>query len=163
MKKMLKNKKGFTLVELLAVIVILAIIMVIATQRIGDVIAGARADSFVESYQMIAKQVQTNMMAGKTDAEIKCSTDSDCQTNYGLSTDYSLNVTGDSSSGFTVTLKPTTDSKFKNIDLVNKGKTKCGNVIKHNVGAADEYSEGTINAGVYSAKCYTQYIKGTVK
>ena len=125
MKKMLKNKKGFTLVELLAVIVILAIIMVIATQRIGDVIAGARADSFTESFQMIAKQVQTNMIAGKTDTEIICSTDSDCQTKYGLSTDYSLTVSGNSSSGFIVALEPTDNSKFKNIDLEGKGKDRC--------------------------------------
>ena len=36
MKKTLKNKKGFTLVELLAVIVVLAIIMVIATQQVNN-------------------------------------------------------------------------------------------------------------------------------
>ena len=35
---MMKNKKGFTLVELLAVIVILAVILVIAIPRIIDVI-----------------------------------------------------------------------------------------------------------------------------
>ena len=40
------NKKGFTLVELLAVIVILAIIAVIAVPSILAIIEGARKDSF---------------------------------------------------------------------------------------------------------------------
>ena len=71
MKKILKNKKGFTLVELLAVIVILAIIMVIATQQIGKVISGARADSFVESYQMVERQVKTYISSDQTNL-IEC-------------------------------------------------------------------------------------------
>lgn len=45
-RKMMKNEKGFTLVELLAVIVILGIIVAIAIPAIGNVIekAGKNAD-----------------------------------------------------------------------------------------------------------------------
>ena len=43
---MMKNKKGFTLVELLAVIVILAVILVIAIPRILDVIDSSKLSSF---------------------------------------------------------------------------------------------------------------------
>ena len=39
------NKKGFTLVELLAVIVVLAIIALIGYTVVGDVISGAQKDS----------------------------------------------------------------------------------------------------------------------
>ena len=39
------NKKGFTLVELLAVIVVLAIIALIGYTVVGDIIAGAQKDS----------------------------------------------------------------------------------------------------------------------
>ena len=55
MKKLLKNKKGFTLVELLAVIVVLAIIMVIATQQINRTLKKARTNSLIESAQMAVK------------------------------------------------------------------------------------------------------------
>lgn len=53
------NKKGFTLIELLAVIVVLAIIMVIATQQVNKTISKSRSNSFIESYQMVVKQVKT--------------------------------------------------------------------------------------------------------
>ena len=42
---MKKNSKGFTLVELLAVIVVLAVIMVIATTQVNATIKKSRANS----------------------------------------------------------------------------------------------------------------------
>ena len=148
MKKMLKNKKGFTLVELLAVIVILAIIMVIATQQIGKVIAGARADSFVESYQMVAKQIQTYIISDQT-----VCTGNSCANDFGLSSDYALTITDMGSNTYKVKLEPgASGSKFENLDLVTYGKNKCS--------AA---TSGTISAGQYSADCTTTTIEGTVK
>ncbi|GAA4066268.1 competence type IV pilus major pilin ComGC [Amphibacillus indicireducens] len=44
-KKMIKGEKGFTLVELLAVIVILGIVVAIAIPAIGSVIDNARGDA----------------------------------------------------------------------------------------------------------------------
>ncbi len=58
MKKNL-NKKGFTLVELLAVIVILGIIMLIAIPSIAGIITNARKDSFVQSMGQYIKAVHT--------------------------------------------------------------------------------------------------------
>jgi len=49
----MKNKKGFTLVELLAVIVILAIILVIAVPKILTVIDDTRKESMKSSALMI--------------------------------------------------------------------------------------------------------------
>lgn len=61
------NKKGFTLVELLAVIVVLAIIMVIATQAIGNVIKKNTVSSFKSSLDMVTKQAkQAEVMSSGT-------------------------------------------------------------------------------------------------
>ncbi|WP_374054413.1 type II secretion system protein [Rossellomorea sp. FM04394] len=54
MKKMLKNERGLTLVELLAVIVILGIIAAIAVPSIGGVIKNSKEDAKVaEALQII--------------------------------------------------------------------------------------------------------------
>ena len=72
MKEMKRN--GFTLVELLAVIVILAIILLIAVPNILGVIEGAREDSDISSAKMIATQgryyaLQTSIAAGSVDVD----------------------------------------------------------------------------------------------
>ena len=52
-KKMIKGEKGFTLVELLAVIVILGIIVAIAIPAIGTVIENAQKDADEAAVEMI--------------------------------------------------------------------------------------------------------------
>ncbi len=59
MKKM--NKKGFTLVELLAVIVILAILMAIAATNLGPVIDNSRRASMRSTAQQILNSVQSQL------------------------------------------------------------------------------------------------------
>ena len=59
MKKM--NKKGFTLVELLAVIVILAILMAIAATNLGPVIDNSRRASMRSTAQQIMSSVQSQL------------------------------------------------------------------------------------------------------
>jgi type IV pilus assembly protein PilA len=54
MKKLLKNERGLTLVELLAVIVILGIIAAIAVPSIGNIIDNSKEDAQVaEALQII--------------------------------------------------------------------------------------------------------------
>ena len=61
MKKM--NRKGFTLVELLAVIVILAILMAIAATNIGPVIDNSRRSSMRTTAQQILDAVRLQLTA----------------------------------------------------------------------------------------------------
>jgi len=55
----MKKKNGFTLVELLAVIVILGIILLIAVPKIMSVVSSAKESSFSSSAKLIATQAET--------------------------------------------------------------------------------------------------------
>lgn len=61
--KNLKNKKGFTLVELLAVIVILALIMAIAIYSISGVLTSSRQSVFKETAAGIIRGVKLQLTA----------------------------------------------------------------------------------------------------
>ena len=150
MKKILKNKKGFTLVELLAVIVVLAIIMVIATQQVGKAINNARANSFVESYQMIVKQANLFMSQDET---VTCggTDEKECLSYYNLSNDYTLTITkDDSAKTYTITLGITDNGKFKNLDLNKYGKYIDGSfcsvekIGSNAISCGEQRIEGTI-------------------
>jgi type IV pilus assembly protein PilA len=72
----MKNKKGFTLVELLAVIVILAIILVIAVPKILTVIDDTRTESLKSSAKMIISSAEreyaTRTALGTSTAGMSC-------------------------------------------------------------------------------------------
>ena len=72
------NKKGFTLVELLAVIVILAIILVIAIPAIFNVIDDARKGSIESSAKLIAKNIMTDSLAKQVIGGTYIVADADC-------------------------------------------------------------------------------------
>ena len=74
---MSKHKKyGFTLVELLAVIVILAVILVIAVPQIISTITESRKGAFASSAKLIASMAETKKLSNDTlgiDTNIECS------------------------------------------------------------------------------------------
>ena len=141
----MKNKNGFTLIELLAVIVVLAVIMVIATQQVNGVMAKARSNSFIESYQMVIRQGKT-CAAQDTDA----SDQDEC--NYDLTDDYQLTVTA-SGDVYTVTLTATNSGKFANMDL-----TQYGNAANDNKDGCD-----ATKIGAGASSCTKNSITGTFK
>ena len=84
---MKKKKRGFTLVELLAVIVILAVILVIAVPQIMSVIESARKGSIESTAKLIAEGAEreyTNRKILGKDTNIECSDVSSMNSNdYG--------------------------------------------------------------------------------
>ena len=75
------NKKGFTLMELLAVIVIIAIITLITIPVVGNIIEKSKKDAFLRSIEGITreyeyKEVQTDTKLGMVNA---CSLQEECK------------------------------------------------------------------------------------
>ena len=131
----MKKKNGFTLVELLAVIVILAIILVIAVPKIADTIKNSKIASFESSAKTIAAQAEKKKM----EKEILEDTGSiNCNDVVKLNdTDY-----GNCSISF--------DGNTAKVTLVGKGKFEGLSVIngtKENATASEvkmpEYGKGT--------------------
>ena len=131
----MKKKNGFTLVELLAVIVILAIILVIAVPKITDTIKNSKIASFESSVKTIAAQAEKKKMEN----EILEDTGSiNCSDVVKLNdTDY-----GNCSISF--------DGNTAKVTLVGKGKFEGLQVIngtKENATASEvkmpEYVKGT--------------------
>ena len=84
----MKNKNGFTLVELLAVIVILAVIMIIAIQSVLNILQTAKEKSFKEyltkAYTAAEKKYLSRQIMG---------TSNNC-TMYNITTDLGMSSTG---------------------------------------------------------------------
>ena len=75
MRKNMRHKIGFTLVELLAVIVILAIILVIAVPKITSIIESVKLGSIESTAKLIlnsGKKLYTNEMMLGNNKKIKC-------------------------------------------------------------------------------------------
>ena len=69
----MKNKKGFTLVELLAVIAILAILVIIALPNVLKMFRSAKENTFVTEVQEIVKTAEQNYLSGSlSNKECKC-------------------------------------------------------------------------------------------
>jgi len=61
MKNMKNNKKGFTLVELLAVIVILGILLLVAVPGIQTVLRNSRKKTFTSNLALAGNSIKTNI------------------------------------------------------------------------------------------------------
>lgn len=74
--KRLKNEKGMTLVELLAVVVILGIVAAIAVPSIGKVIDNSKKDAHVSNALLIIDAAKLGIISGElTDTDQKAGSD----------------------------------------------------------------------------------------
>ena len=116
----MKNKvKGFTLVELLAVIVILAIILVIAVPKITDTIKNSKKASFESSAKTIAAQAEKKKMENEI---LDNTSPINCNNLVKLSnTDYiSCSIYFDNNNNALVTLYGS--GKFGGLQIINGTK-----------------------------------------
>ena len=112
----MKNmRKGFTLVELLAVIVILAIIMIIAIPSVLGTMTTARQKSFCEYVTKVYMAAQNKYMSAQTLGQADIGSSFSGVSDYGtiyfydIKTDLGLENVGDYK-GYVGVIKPTTDS-----------------------------------------------------
>ena len=116
---MRKKRNAFTLIELLAVIVILAVILVISIPRILDVIDESKLDSFKTSAQIIADSAEKKYVENKLnniDEEITCEN----VTKLSKEDYESCKITFDNEGNAKVTIKG--KGKFKDLAICNGKK-----------------------------------------
>ena len=104
------NKKGFTLVELLAVIVILAVIILIAINAVLPQMEKARKNSFADEVLSYAKAAETKYVTESTIEEGE-----DDINGYGIC--YDLSESGAGLTGEYIAKK---DSKYEGIIILKK-------------------------------------------
>ncbi len=113
----MEDKKGFTLVELLAVIVVLAIIMVIATMSANKTIIKTKTKAYDQSMDTVVKSAKQILQTGNLDNDT-------LKSGLDYSTDeYNVDVKK-SNDSYLITLTATKTGKFNNMDfdLIDKNK-----------------------------------------
>ena len=142
----MKKKKGFTLVELLAVIVILAVILIIAMPKISDVIKNSKEASLETTAKLIASQAEkkyTENQVLDNSSTIKCSDVAKIS-----NADYeSCNITFD-------------DKGNAKVTIVGKGKFEGMAVCNANKNSATVSSDCSTDAKYFS---YEVFDDGLVK
>ena len=144
----MKKKKGFTLVELLAVIVILAVILIIAMPKISDVIKNSKESSLETTAKLIASQAEkkyTENQVLDNSSTIKCSDVVKIN-----NTDYeSCNITFDSKGNAKVTIVG--KGKFEGLQVIDGTKDSAKASTKKDIveTAAKYFSYEDVNDSDY--------------
>ena len=153
----MKKKRGFTLVELLAVIVILAVILIIAMPKISDVIKNSKEASLETTAKLIASQAEKKYTENQIldgSSVIKCSDVAKIS-----NADYeSCNITFDSKGNAKVTIVG--KGKFEGLQVVDGTKDSAKASVKKDVveTAAKYFSYEEVEGGI----SITGYQIGTV-
>ncbi|MEK3807773.1 prepilin-type N-terminal cleavage/methylation domain-containing protein [Bacillus sp. FSL H8-0547] len=124
-KKMLKNERGLTLIELLAVVVILGIIAAIAVPAIGNVIANSKDDAALTEASQIIDAAKLYVASEPTPTYPqtleKTSTKNDLSKYLDRSSNFVLTVTKGTNDKLTYTI---TGHKVNSISGLTTGATE---------------------------------------
>ena len=129
------NKKGFTLVELLAVIVILAVLIMLALPNVMNIMENARKSAFETEVKSYLKAAQTKYtekvtegVSGTTMVFTNSGTDNNSCT---VATPCKVDIDGDYTYSITVTSSGTDGAKYTY--TINNGTYKAeNNNVKYN-------------------------------
>ena len=151
----MKKKKAFTLVELLAVIVILAVILIIAIPQIMDTIKTTRLKSIEDSAILIATNAEKDYLAQQTINSNYNARSIPCSDVAKLSKDYaSCTITYNDSGVATVKLKGASGGKFNGITCTGtKDNMNCRNSSASEVIYALGWPERTLTYDINYDKC----------
>ena len=145
----MKNKKGFTLVELLAVIVILAVIILIAVNAVLPQMNRARKNSFADEAMNYLKAAETKYVEGALDPStesgdtVTFNVDGDLNQKYVSKSGYKGQVQLTLDEGGNVTAKKIWLTDCKNYMVV--GKPTSGTKIDGQTDVV-KYTAATWNA-----------------
>lgn len=129
MKKI--NKKGFTLVELLAVIVLLGIVATALAARVFATMNNSKSRTFVTTFNDIQKQVMADYMIG----QVITGDGKEVLEHYDLNEkDYVLKVEEYGTGGYKVTLTAAANGSFNSMSKLEKEKEPCTNISGLNEG-----------------------------
>ena len=156
------RKKGFTLVELLAVIVILAIILVIAVPQIMTTINDATKASFESSAKMVASQVENQYTVAQTLGKPFNSTGSCMEEWAGLNeTDYEscrYEIKSDGTAKVTLTGK----GKFKDLNVCegtrNSATSQENSCVRETPAECFTFDDQTGTITGYDISCGTDVV-----
>ncbi|MBQ6283119.1 MAG: prepilin-type N-terminal cleavage/methylation domain-containing protein [Bacilli bacterium] len=123
----MKNRKGFTLVELLAVITILSVILIIAVPQIMNTIKVSKLGAMESSAKIIAKDAEKKYYMKKMEDKNYVAAGIPCTDITKMSSDYGSCTISYSNNGIaTVTLKGATGGKFDGITCTGtKNNMSC--------------------------------------
>ena len=127
------NNKGFTLVELLAVIVVLALLMVVATRSIGGSLDNAKKSAMESEAKKIVSKTYEDLQTASL---------------MGQAVSYTYNGVA-SSSGYT-------DGDY-NVKVTVSGSEITDVCIKYGSGSNVKYGKGKVSVGVVNFAAGTGY------
>ena len=136
MKKL--NKKGFTLVELLAVIVILALLMVVATRTIGNTLTNSRTE---------AMKTEASKIVSKTYEDLESAKLMESTVTYTYS---GVNTSSGASDGTYTIIIGVNGYDMNSVCVSGGGKYTLGTVTGTKIEFSDVYKDGSCSLSTAS-------------